>query len=416
MAVSLLERQGYGGRDAGHKAPSGITVLERDNFGRVLFTYDETHTLDAMISQMSYDNYVYFYPGDTSLTMSRNSEHISSDDWSNLLELGFDEYNIALNRLLISFEDVDGLKERNDWNKELDMSKMVRVELTRFKDSEMSVVIEPYPFIDKSEQGDFIYELIDGGAVITRYAGDNPIVEIPFEIDGFPVIAIGDNAFRFRNIVTGVTIPDGVVSIGERAFADCRNLTEVIIPDSVVNIGEGAFEWCMSLEHITLPPGITTIEAFTFTDCQSLVEIIIPYGVTRIEEAAFWRCIGLINVHLPTSLTYIGVSAFRHCTALPGIVIPEGVEIIDVLAFRECYSLAEVSLPDSLIQISRHAFSWGPIFTSITIPKNVEYIGESAFWGADNLESINFEGPIPPDIRNAFTSSQYRLIQHLIND
>ena len=88
-------------------------------------------------------------------------------------------------------------------------------------------------------EADFRWERYGSGVVITGYAGRNTDVRIPPQIQGMPVVRIGDEAFAW-NQLTSVTIPDSVTAIGEWAFAE-NQLTSVTIPDSVTAIGVGAF-------------------------------------------------------------------------------------------------------------------------------------------------------------------------------
>ena len=50
----------------------------------------------------------------------------------------------------------------------------------------------------------------------------------------------GANLYINGELVTEITIPDGVTSIGEFAFSGCTGLTEITIPDGVTSIELGA--------------------------------------------------------------------------------------------------------------------------------------------------------------------------------
>lgn len=77
-------------------------------------------------------------------------------------------------------------------------------------------------------------------------------VDIPAEIEGFPVTGIGATAFALHSKLVEVTIPDSVTSIGIGAFMECTALTGITIPESVARIEEHAFSDCSSLTSITL--------------------------------------------------------------------------------------------------------------------------------------------------------------------
>jgi hypothetical protein len=104
--------------------------------------------------------------------------------------------------------------------------------------------------------------------VITGYNGTSKQIHIPDQIDGLPVAAIGDNAFRSRRIES-VTFPATLVSIGNYAFYD-NNLTVISIPPAVINIGIGAFDGNTLSENSSLnQKGTTYARSFTIEPAHS---------------------------------------------------------------------------------------------------------------------------------------------------
>ena len=76
--------------------------------------------------------------------------------------------------------------------------------------------------------GDYTYTLTeDGTAKITSYSGTEPEVVIPAKVDGHPVTAIGDGAFRCCGTRTGVDIPNCVTFVGANPFAECSRLQSI---------------------------------------------------------------------------------------------------------------------------------------------------------------------------------------------
>ena len=96
----------------------------------------------------------------------------------------------------------------------------------------------------------FEYTVSNGEVTISRVSNADEI-EIPDEINGYPVTAIGNTAFM-GNRVSSIKIPASVTKIGMGAFNNCANLAEVTIPDSVMEIGNNAFMNCTSLQNIIL--------------------------------------------------------------------------------------------------------------------------------------------------------------------
>jgi len=91
------------------KHDSEITVLEEDAYGRVLFLYTEENlvsTYSLIISQKSDDEYVWFYP---------------------------DYCFISAPIDVFAEEDVEKLKELNNWGLGVDLKKCVKVEIVRKK-------------------------------------------------------------------------------------------------------------------------------------------------------------------------------------------------------------------------------------------------------------------------------------------
>jgi len=90
-------------------------------------------------------------------------------------------------------------------------------------------------------ESDFEARPVDGGrgVVITQYVGSKWEVSIPPQIQNLPVIAIGNGAFREKNLIS-VIIPNSVITIGDDAFAN-NQLTSITIPNSVKAIGDRAY-------------------------------------------------------------------------------------------------------------------------------------------------------------------------------
>lgn len=122
--------------------------------------------------------------------------------------------------------------------------------------------------------GQWQYEIVDGGAIITGYTEepDGDLV-IPGELDGLAVTGIGDDAFQHCELLDSVMIPDGVTSIGSGAFFACSNLSDITLPSNLVSIGDGAFLWCECLTSVSLPESIITVGTSAFGCCLALTQI-----------------------------------------------------------------------------------------------------------------------------------------------
>ena len=135
--------------------------------------------------------------------------------------------------------------------------------------------IESEPFTE----GIYTYTVKAGAATIK--AVDNTIsgdVVIPSTLGGYPVVAIGDEAFIECYYLTSVTIPETVTAIGEACFAYCIALKEVVISENVLTIGEDSFAYCMSLEKLIIKNSETAFGEFV-----AYTEMTVADGYT-IEE------------------------------------------------------------------------------------------------------------------------------------
>lgn len=94
-----------------------------------------------------------------------------------------------------------------------------------------------------SARSNYKYTVKDGKVTITAYTGSAMDVVIPASIDGFAVVAIGDDAFKGAEL-RSVIIPSGVKEIGWFAFHSCAVLESITIPSSVTSVGYGAFDYC----------------------------------------------------------------------------------------------------------------------------------------------------------------------------
>ena len=102
-----------------------------------------------------------------------------------------------------------------------------------------------FTIVEPGESAKFIYSINPDEitCTITGYTdactGD---VTIPFSIDGYSVISIGESAFEECSSLTSITIPNSVTSIAINAFKDCSGLTSVTVKaETPLTITDGVF-------------------------------------------------------------------------------------------------------------------------------------------------------------------------------
>ena len=256
----------------------------------------------------------------------------------------------------------------------------------------------------------FSYVVKNGMATITGSSDAAGSITIPNNIDGYPVIAIADDAFNVGEpysdlaTITSVVIPYGIQNIGDRAFHDCSKLVNVTIANSVTNIGDMAFGSCYKLATIQLPTSLMSIGARAFASCDGLTSVVIPEGIEVIDVATLAGCRNLERVVMPKSVMCIKSSAFSNCPSLSDVVIPNGVTNIGYMAFAGCQSLTSIRIPDSVTALGDAAFYGCTNLTSVTIGKSVANIEHQTFERCTNLKDVVFGGDIETIGKWAFKS------------
>ena len=203
--------------------------------------------------------------------------------------------------------------------------------------------------------------------------------DIPSEIGGVSVTAIGSVAFFGCSSLTAVTISEGaaVTAIGDSAFQGCSSLKELSLPKGLTRIGGHAFDGCSSLGGaLTIPGGVSQIEEGAFENCSSLKTLSISPGVKSIGVSAFYGCTGLSGpLVLPDSLESIGPAAFSGCSGLSGrLLVPGGVESIGAAAFFGCSRLTGIDIPAGTASIRSNVFGGCSRLTEISVsPQNPHY-------------------------------------------
>ena len=263
-------------------------------------------------------------------------------------------------------------------------------------------------------------------------------VEIPAEINGRPVVAIGADAFAGNAAITSITIPASVTNIVDGAFAGCTGLRSVSVSslygcerfaelfselaesvecvgflDGVTNIPDNFFEGCTALETIDIAESVVDIGTNVFEACSALetvvsngleicvgwvlgmangaaapADLVIPEGVRGIAAGAFEGEFGIGTMSLPESLRFVGARAFKDCTSLESIAVPEGVAKIDREAFRNCTYAQGLALPGTLREIGDGAFANASMLMGATIPDGVVSVGECAFSNCWRMLSV----------------------------
>ncbi|MBR5961089.1 MAG: leucine-rich repeat domain-containing protein [Clostridia bacterium] len=234
-------------------------------------------------------------------------------------------------------------------------------------------------------QGLYEYTVKGKKAVITAVT-DKSIekAEIPAEIDGYKVAAIGEDAFADCENLKTVTIPEGVQKIDNWAFENCSELSRINIPNSVTTLGEVPFAACFRLGSVTISPdhkvyGVSNDALYRKKD-KTLLRFLAQYA-TGVEPYD-------IEYKVTDGIQCIGEEAFDG-TKLTSIILPASVRKIDRCAFVSCYFLKEMVIPEGVKTIGDQVFMCDSALESVTIPDSVTKIGKGIFSSCTSLKNIN---------------------------
>lgn len=302
--------------------------------------------------------------------------------------------------------------------------------------------------MEEYRQNDSLESLVytirdDGSAMITSYSAKfwydpdpNFSVElnIPSEIDGHTVTAIGNGALReSATKISGITLPPTIKEIGNRAI-DCRYLKylklndglevikdyaincgdlleTLVIPESVKYIGDEAISG-EALKNITMPSNVEYMGKRIFfgsaydKDANNRVDGIQYHGQyliagirigyaeidnpdpsapTENKQIHEWEAVGDIEIREGTTL--MGVDAFEM-SDITAVKFPSTLKSISKLGFYWCEKLNNVVIPGTLKEIGDNAFSWCESLSNLTIEEGVEHIGQAAFFRCNNLNEV----------------------------
>ena len=246
---------------------------------------------------------------------------------------------------------------------------------------------------------DFEWKVIDDeNIMVTGYKGTEKDVVIPSKALNRTVSAIGDGAFKGKDI-TSVTCPETINKINDEAFKNCKSLKTLKLPSNAEFLGAGVCRDCKALETVNIPDGIDNINNSAFLNCSTLQEVTIPASVKEISFYAFENCTSLKKVTFNKGLKLINQEAFKNCTSLTSVTLPEGLTEMENAAFANCTSLTDVVLPNTLTTIWTQsmffedgAFAGCTALKSITLPSSLETLGSCTFFNCTELSEVIING------------------------
>ena len=146
----------------------------------------------------------------------------------------------------------------------------------------------------------------DEGYVVIGYEDGISSLVIPESIDGVPVVAIGERAFRDCSTLKGdVVLPKSIVAIEKEAFMNADGLNgRIYFPQSLKVISDRAFYGCQSLQgDLIIPDSVETIGDEAFSYCMGIGSAV--YGGRGLKSVGrdVFTYSGVTKCHLPLPIS-----------------------------------------------------------------------------------------------------------------
>jgi hypothetical protein len=269
------------------------------------------------------------------------------------------------------------------------------------------------------------YQELSDGTIIIDYAKNiKAQMEIPAELNGKTVTAIGGMLYKpadagpeWRSkdvdLLQSIKIPSTVKVIGN-SVGNCvfssRNLTNVELP-ATTWVGHYAFDITPWFEKQRNSQGFVIINDILLSAKNQSGEVTIPSNVKEIGSSAFCNLdeqnnSNMTGINIPNSVKVIGERAFYNCSNLKNVVIPNGVTEIGAGAFEECKALQDIVIPDSVKEIGDEAFWACRSLKKIKIPNNGIHLSDNIFHYCEQLNDIDL--PITAVVEsNAFNGTPW---------
>ena len=144
------------------------------------------------------------------------------------------------------------------------------------------------------------------GYVVIGYEDGISSLIIPESIDGVPVVAIGERAFRDCSTLKGdVVLPKSIVAIEKEAFMNADGLNgRIYFPQSLKVISDRAFYGCQSLQgDLIIPDSVETIGDEAFSYCTGIGSAV--YGGRGLKSVGrdVFTYSGVTKCHLPLPIS-----------------------------------------------------------------------------------------------------------------
>lgn len=249
---------------------------------------------------------------------------------------------------------------------------------------------------------------------VSEYTGTEGEVTVPAVIGSNQIYGIQSGAFDHNEVLTRVTIQEGIEYLEYGCFEGCPNLEVVVLPSSVTYIGPRAFQDCASLREVRFSEGLTGIDSEAFRNCTALSSVTLPSTVEAVGDNAF-RGVGDGNgsFKAPATGTVYGKNALAECRFQSVEFGPEADLSRDWILGDA--RVGKVVIGSGCAAIG-NSFMTSPIYNDdegmwhytnepVTVELGgVKKIGEYAFRGREGLKEIDLAG-VEEMGKNAFEAT-----------
>ena len=214
---------------------------------------------------------------------------------------------------------------------------------------------------------------------------------------------------------TTYTVLEGTMEIGKSAFRSRERLEEIILPEGLEVIRGYGFEYCKSLKKMELPASVTSIEYDAFYGCSSLTEFTLSENLAKetVNNSILGACAQLTTLYVPAAAAYVPDGAYvaslqniivvddagkknvagSNYASLDGVLF--NADGTTLLRMPQNKRAGEYEIPETVTRIEKYAFYRQQHITGVTVPTGVNYIGYGAFYDCPSLQIIWANGCNP---------------------
>jgi|GEM_PF-4042211 len=244
---------------------------------------------------------------------------------------------------------------------------------------------------DDSQSGDYHYQVTAGRATITKYTGDESDITLPSQLNGVPVIKLGEDVFNGSESLESITALNH--ALGKHSLANIDTLREVHLSAEAMIEGT-PLSGSNHIETITIPGNYRLRDYYgsSISDIpRSIQTIIVADGTQSLTHYLFTGAVDLNKIELPSSLITIRSNAFEDLEV-------HTISFADDLALGTLESNAFVNIGyvntvkfgenASFDTIKTGTFSDLNGLETVILPRSVTHIQEGTFKNNQTLETL----------------------------